>query len=171
MSEPIWCNIQVRVPRSWVASPDSPAPWFIERMSLCNGDTYLDDTDVEALLWCSDGEANYGLGDSYHLGPMLEWLEANRIPYRAIEDSKFEWLGEYRVFDGNDVHSADYAGESVVLTETAFLGYVAKHPAPNGHLHTGVLAEIGAYFDKTNIDITKVSIDHLPAEMPEEPTE
>jgi hypothetical protein len=169
MSEPIWCNINIATPASWVDPSDDelrPLRGFLAGVILDDDGLINGESDVTVISadgrahWSWNGEGNYGLYDSA-VEEALDWCEANHIPYIATSDTKYDMTGEIRIFDGHESRSGEY-NEGVVLTEQDYRMIRANADLSNPW------KEVVDYFERLNVAIDQLSVAHLPEFPPEE---
>jgi len=168
MSESIWCSVSVKIPTTWEDGHDTPP--FLQDLSeaLINGDSadriqwseptgtpgeYV--THVQPGCWQVTGEGNYGLADE-DVQTVLEWCHEHRVPYIATSDAKYEFDGEWYLFDGFTHYDAPRAEGGCYMTrqiwESVTTGQSVIYPT------------VEAFWKITGTDINDVSIDHLGAE-------
>jgi hypothetical protein len=169
MSEPIWCNVNIATPATWVDQADpndwKPLPGFLagvllDHDGLINGEHDCVTVDGRAQ-WSWSGEGNYGLFDST-VEEALDWCEANRVPYVATSDTKYDMTGEIRIYDGTERADGDY-NEGVVLTEHDFNTIHDSSPFDDVRWK-----KVVDYFKRLNRTVADLPIEHLPATPPEE---
>lgn len=165
MSEPIWTNIHVRIPPSWnTGDPADPKP----PEALVDIIEYLYDGYspaewwAEGSCWQMQGESNYGLAGEA-VTEFLDWCHQHRVPYRAWDDTKYEFFGTTRVYDGGDEVDAftnDGSEGSIVMTNREWLDLLGVNDD-----ETVVVARVAAFFRRDR-EVTDLPIDHLPEKPP-----
>ena len=184
MGESIWCTVKVRVPKTWCL-PKVPAPYagrygiaadamvlrmppFVEALAeyLSEGEEDGAELPDGTVLWTLSGEANYG-HHADDVQAFLTWCEGNLVPYKVVDDPKYEFGGETVVFDGSEWHHRESNSDSaIVLTEGDWQQLLEKFSLDNGHVDVGLVEAVRKHFAIP--DIEDLSIDHLPADYPEE---
>jgi hypothetical protein len=176
MSEPIWTTIQVRCPASWngpereyhgYRDVSPPAPFAAIADYLSEMDS---NWDPEACLWIFQGEANYGMAADA-VTEFLDWCEAHKVPYRANDDTKYEFAGETRIYDPHTDEVTSFGNDgdtgTIVMHLSTWEGIRAAHTTEAGHLTQGAIHAVAEHFAR-DVDICSISIDHLPAECPQD---
>lgn len=170
MSEPIWCNVWIKVPPSWGPEP----PWFVGLASdaLINGEPATLNRIIERTPegevrwverpgeWSVNGFGNYGLADS-GLEVALGVCERLGVPYIASDDPGPEWSGSWVEFDGFRKRTAVYDGNQTLLDHQTYKTIVA------GESDFDSVDEFFT-FARRGIDETLDSfkLGHLPTECP-----
>jgi hypothetical protein len=188
VSEPIWTVIEVRIPATWVGEPRKVTSRWGGHVSWETHDVLHPAFDAlreymsEDSSWDPDrsvfrfaGDANYGLAESEVVTPFLDWCEANHVPYHAHDDTKYEFSGETRVFDGhNEVVSFHNDGDSggAVLTWSDYFAIGgAQYETVSGEKKGEVVddatlgARVRAHFAQDR-PLEEFDISHLPEHPP-----
>lgn len=167
MSEPIWCDITIKIPASWWPEGDDK-PMIVRDLwaALINGDGQHDPSGDGGLIVTSNGEGNYGLHDSY-VTDVLDWCEKHRVPYTASDETKYDMPGETRHFDGTNSWSGMSAADTYVLPVHEWESMMAEA----GDDHFALVRKVTAYFAKMRWSVEGADISHLPSEYPEEDDE
>lgn len=160
MAEMMWCNIEVRAPRAWIAKdergydvlmfPDGyekaePGETYAADPQLMNGDACVMDhpTDPASVLVQFNGEGNYGLADD-DLAAFLAECRRVGVPYSASDDPKYDIPGTVRIVgDGVEISRTATEGGAVVLDECDY----RTMRAAAGDDHGAFAAAVAAYFD------------------------
>lgn len=164
MSEPIWTCVQIRTPESWATDKGYPHEYLteIENLRCYLGDwEATQEAGVDGTIWIFSGDANYGLS-AETVEEALEWLLANRVPFIATSDTKYEYTGEIRVYNGNasrEIHTGDY-NEEVVLTRSKYKEFTSSAKSTS--------FAVAMYFERLDLDLKTVDISHLPTTPPNE---
>jgi hypothetical protein len=162
MSEPIWTNIEVRVPPTWNPSDDEVPEW-LEAINdyLCDGYSGPE-WNAEGSYWHLQGDANYGMAaDS--VGEFLDWCHKHKVPYRAWDDTKYEFVGQTHIYDGGsevDVFTNDGNDGYIVMTSDHWSAIWSAHDG-----ETALVAAVAAFFERDRA-ITALSIAHLSPNPP-----
>lgn len=166
MSEPIWCTIRVKTPASWMPEdPPTPThygqegeglPMWAGGLSeaLCNGSTDWTRAD-DTIVWDFSGEGNYGLADD-DVEFWLDWLGAHHVPFYASDDSKYEFQGSWRLFDGEKIVAQGAIGTDDLVLD--------RHDWAAIKSGKSWAKTVDDYFDPPKLD--DLSIAHLPAAPP-----
>jgi hypothetical protein len=188
MSEPIWCNVQIRIPESWnveVCDPNGKPtgevnpPWFIADLgdALLNGEQpdevrYMNVVDGQRVevhhpgCWQTTGEGNYGLGDS-DVDTVLEICRMLRVPYIAVQDSKYEFDGELQIHDGSSLWYRTCNEGGVVMTRSDWEALTRQPQDTEIRDGLEIVTAIEDWWQAGMVEIQDLPIDHLPAVCPD----
>jgi hypothetical protein len=109
MGEPIACTINLY-------GVQGDPPNLVEAFAGAMFDADYYRTVAGWRIW---GYGNYGLQDN-EIRDLLDRCVANKIPFVAEDEAKYEWLGSRIVFDGERMDEFNCAGGQVVLTESQY---------------------------------------------------
>jgi hypothetical protein len=186
MGEAIWTNIKAKVPSTWNGPPEPApyagrhgiaadatvlgAPWFMGQLANQLGEGPDEEVDADGgfTIWSCSGEGNYGHYDS-DVEPILGWMEDHHIPFQYTDDPKYEFTGEWALFDGKDWHTREYDGNSITLTESTWQGWVEAEAPHAADVNRHLVMLVDNHFNGPSLEAC--SIEHLPEYCPAEDAE
>lgn len=105
MSEMIWTTLTVKYPRAWHRETPDGEPFPIELLERVAGYLLESDDDItvkpDHILVRFEGKANYGLF-AHDVADTMSALITERIPFIGTSDPKYEFDGEWVMYDGHD---------------------------------------------------------------------
>jgi hypothetical protein len=176
MSEPIWCDVRIKIPHAWwptaedVGADESTMPWFVERIGLYDGNTDVDAGDGFWIVTVN-GLGNYGHYDT-EVEPVLNRLVELRIPHSVHDEAKYECAAEDFYFDGTEAWGGTSSAGEPVLTAGQWKALRAAIPETREPFEVDqeLVENVEAHFKRMTWTVEEADISHLPAERPKEPT-
>lgn len=153
MGEPIWTTVKVKYPKRW-HNTETMFSSELEALADYLGEGDVDDDigpDYVIVGW--QGEANYGFAADT-VGEAFEYLIEQRIPFVAWSEPKYEFDGEWVLFNAGNERNEDSVlftglcseGGQMLLNESTLEAIMAgRHEwaqTPHDYFHPPTLDEM-----------------------------